>query len=63
MVLGTVAEKTLGDAVLIGGTLADQLGLPLDDAPGDDRCIIVIKSGAPGAVEANPRTSLVSANL
>jgi hypothetical protein len=38
-----LAYKTHGDLVLIGMTLADELGLPLDDATGAERCILLVR--------------------
>jgi Kef-type K+ transport system membrane component KefB len=51
-----LAFKTQGDLVLLGYGLADELGLPLDDAPGKERCVLVVRGarrpGAAAAVEA-----------
>jgi Kef-type K+ transport system membrane component KefB len=41
-----LAYKTRGDLVLIGTALADELGLPLDDDVGAERCIVLVR-GAP----------------
>ncbi len=38
-----LAFKTQGDLVLLGYGLADELGLPLDDAPGRERCVLVVR--------------------
>jgi Kef-type K+ transport system membrane component KefB/nucleotide-binding universal stress UspA family protein len=38
-----LAYKTRGDLVLIGTALADELGLPLDDPPGLERCIVLVR--------------------
>jgi Kef-type K+ transport system membrane component KefB len=38
-----LAYKTHGDLVLIGMALADELGLPLDDATGAERCILLVR--------------------
>ena len=40
-----LAFKTTGDLVIIGSSLADSLGLPLDTDPGDGRCIVVVQGG------------------
>jgi Kef-type K+ transport system membrane component KefB len=40
-----LAFKTTGDMVIIGSSLADKLGLPLDNAPGDGRCVVVVQGG------------------
>ncbi|HJZ83942.1 MAG TPA: cation:proton antiporter [Polyangia bacterium] len=47
-----LAFKTVGDLVIIGASLADQLGLPLDlAAPGDDRCVVVVQGGTQPTLE------------
>ncbi len=38
-----LAHKTQGDLVLIGMTLANELGLPLDDVPGAERCVVLVR--------------------
>src|SRR5262249_49089454 len=38
-----LAFKTQGDLVLLGYGLADELGLPLDDTPGKERCVLVVQ--------------------
>jgi hypothetical protein len=48
-----LAYKTHGDLVLIGVALADELGLPLDDDAGAERCIVLVRGAAPAqAAEA-----------
>jgi Kef-type K+ transport system membrane component KefB len=42
----SLALKTIGDLVIIGTDLADQLGLPIDTAPGDGRCVVVVQGAA-----------------
>jgi hypothetical protein len=48
-----LAYKTQGDLVLIGMALADELGLPLDDRPGAERCIVLVR----GASRERPAVS------
>jgi hypothetical protein len=38
-----LAYQTHGDLVVIGMTLADELGLPLDDVPGAERCVVLVR--------------------
>ena len=38
-----LAHKTQGDLVLIGMSLANELGLPLDDVPGAERCVVLVR--------------------
>jgi Kef-type K+ transport system membrane component KefB len=38
-----LAYQTHGDLVVIGMTLADELGLPLDDVPGAERCVVLAR--------------------
>jgi hypothetical protein len=40
-----LAYKAQGDLVVMGSGLADELGLPLDDGPTGDRCIVVVQGG------------------
>jgi Kef-type K+ transport system membrane component KefB len=48
-----LAYKTHGDLVLIGVALADELGLPLDDDAGAERCILLVRGATtPPAAEA-----------
>jgi Kef-type K+ transport system membrane component KefB len=47
-----VAFKTTGDVVIIGSSLADQLGLPLDLGTGDGRCVVVVQGGTQPALGA-----------
>ncbi len=46
-----LAYKARGDLVLIGVALADELGLPLDDDPEAERCIVLVR-GAPQPSQA-----------
>jgi hypothetical protein len=41
-----LAHKTRGDLVLIGMKLADELGLPLDDEPGAERCVVLVRGAS-----------------
>jgi len=47
--------KTTGDLVIIGSSLADQLGLPLDTGPGDGRCVVVVQGGTQPTFESGPQ--------
>jgi Kef-type K+ transport system membrane component KefB len=47
-----LAYQTHGDLVVIGMTLADALGLPLDDAPGAERCVLLVRGGRASAASA-----------
>ncbi|MGZ3428494.1 MAG: hypothetical protein ACXVCV_17700, partial [Polyangia bacterium] len=38
-----LAYQTHGDLVVIGMALADELGLPLDDVPGAERCVVLVR--------------------
>jgi hypothetical protein len=38
-----LSYKTVGDLVMIGMGLADELGLPLDDPPGMERCVVLVR--------------------
>ena len=38
-----LAYQTHGDMVVIGMALADELGLPLDDVPGAERCVVLVR--------------------
>jgi Kef-type K+ transport system membrane component KefB/nucleotide-binding universal stress UspA family protein len=49
-----LAYKTRGPLVVIGVDLADELGLPLDDAPDGERCVIIVQGGAAAAATAEP---------
>jgi Kef-type K+ transport system membrane component KefB len=53
-----LAYQTHGDVVVIGMALADELGLPLDDVPGAERCVVLVrgarKAAPPLAVVAEP---------
>ena len=46
-----LAYQTHGELVVIGMALADELGLPLDDVPGAERCVVLVR-GARHAVAA-----------
>jgi Kef-type K+ transport system membrane component KefB len=37
--------KTQGDLVVIGADLVDELGLPLDEVPGGERCVVIVQGG------------------
>src|SRR5262249_2466423 len=54
-----LAYQTHGDLVVIGMSLADELGLPLDDVPGAERCVVLVpgarKGAAPSALGEEPR--------
>jgi Kef-type K+ transport system membrane component KefB len=52
--------KTTGDLVIIGSSLADQLGLPLDTGPGDGRCVVVVQGGTQPTFESSSQLSAVS---
>jgi hypothetical protein len=53
-----LAYQTHGDLVVIGMALADELGLPLDDVPGAERCVVLVRGArrkvAPIAVVEEP---------
>jgi hypothetical protein len=49
-----LAYKTQGQLVVIGADLADELGLPLDDVLGEERCVIVVQGGAEEALRLAP---------
>lgn len=49
-----LAYQTHGDLVVIGMALADELGLPLDDVPGAERCVVLVR-GATAAQAAVTR--------
>jgi Kef-type K+ transport system membrane component KefB/nucleotide-binding universal stress UspA family protein len=49
-----LAYKTRGPLVVIGVDLADELGLPLDDGPDGERCVIVVQGGIAAAATAEP---------
>jgi hypothetical protein len=42
-----LAHKTHGELVLIGLKLTDELGLPLDDVEGAERCVVVVRGALP----------------
>jgi Kef-type K+ transport system membrane component KefB len=52
-----LATKTQASLVVIGSDLANELGLPLDQAPGDTRCVVVVQGGAEEAARAAPTQS------
>jgi Kef-type K+ transport system membrane component KefB len=54
-----LAYKTQGPLVVIGVDLADELGLPLDDGPDGERCIILVQGTSLNVLEtaASPSTS------
>lgn len=41
-----------GRLLIVGKTLADEVGLPLDEVPGGDRCVIVVQGGETSAAKA-----------
>jgi Kef-type K+ transport system membrane component KefB len=41
-----LAYQTHGDLVVIGMRLADELGLPLDDVPGAERCVVLVRGAS-----------------
>jgi Kef-type K+ transport system membrane component KefB len=41
-----LAYKTRGPLVVIGVDLAEELGLPLDEGPDGERCVIIVQGGA-----------------
>jgi Kef-type K+ transport system membrane component KefB len=45
-----LAYQTHGDMVVIGMALADELGLPLDDVPGAERCVVLVRGARRVAV-------------
>jgi Kef-type K+ transport system membrane component KefB len=47
-----LAYQTHGDLVVIGMALADELGLPLDDVPGAERCVVLVRGARPATVAA-----------
>lgn len=49
-----LSQVTRGDLVVMSMTLMDELGLPLDDEPGADRCVVAVRSGEAGASQALP---------
>jgi K+:H+ antiporter len=53
-----LAQKTRGDLVIIGHDLADELGLPLDDVPGAERCVVVVR----GARRSSSRSDVPAAD-
>jgi Kef-type K+ transport system membrane component KefB len=42
-----LALRTQADLVILGYTIADELGLPLDDLPGAERCVVVVRGARP----------------
>lgn len=56
-----LAQVTRGDLVVIGIQLADELGLPLDDDPGDERCVVVVR-GAVGTRRLSEDTNPIPDN-
>ena len=47
-----LAYQTHGDVVIIGMALADELGLPLDDVPGAERCVVLVRGARVATVAA-----------
>jgi K+:H+ antiporter len=54
-----LALKTQADLVILGYALADELGLPLDDAPDAERCVLVVRGARrrPVAAQEQERAS------
>jgi Kef-type K+ transport system membrane component KefB len=44
-----LAQVTRGDLVVMSMALMDELGLPLDDEPGAERCVVAVRVGGPAA--------------
>jgi hypothetical protein len=57
-----LANKTHGDLVLIGMTLANELGLPLDDIPGAERCVVLVRGTSRPRLESRPEPAADSAS-
>jgi hypothetical protein len=61
-----LAYQTHGDMVVIGMMLADELGLPLDDVPGAERCVVLVRGqrrqAAANAAEVVERTQAADQN-
>jgi Kef-type K+ transport system membrane component KefB len=49
-----LAYQTHGDLVVIGMALADELGLPLDDVPGAERCVVLVRGARHKAAVVAP---------
>ena len=49
-----LAYKAQGPLVVMGYDLADELGLPLDDGPGGERCVVIVQGGVEEASSAAP---------
>jgi Kef-type K+ transport system membrane component KefB len=47
-----LAYQTHGELVIIGMALADELGLPLDDVKGAERCVLLVRGAKPLAAGA-----------
>jgi Kef-type K+ transport system membrane component KefB len=49
-----LAYQTHGDLVVIGMALADELGPPLDDVPGAERCVVLVRGARKVAAAIAP---------
>lgn len=47
-----LTQVTRGDLVVMGMNLTDELGLPLDDVPGAERCVVVVRGVEPKVASA-----------
>jgi Kef-type K+ transport system membrane component KefB len=55
-----LALRTQADLVILGYQIADELGLPLDDVPGAERCVVVVRGArAKPAVRALAEKSAI----
>jgi len=50
-----LAQKTRADLVIMGYRLADEVGLPLDDIAGQERCVLVVRGARPGSASRERR--------
>jgi hypothetical protein len=39
-------KQTPGRVLIVGKKFADEVAMPLDEVPGEDRCVIVVQSGS-----------------
>jgi Kef-type K+ transport system membrane component KefB len=58
-----LAYKTQGPLVVMGTDLADELGLPLDDAPDGQRCVVVVQGGGARSAEVAPQGAAAAASV
>jgi len=49
-------SQTPGQLLIVGRKLADEVGLPLDEVPGGDRCVIVLQGAHTNSPNAAPRS-------